>query len=772
MSVELFKSIGFNDQKAKETAGNKKLCGYLEAAIKEAGATDDTFGPQLYALALGINAKSLPHLGYVAKAIAKSKLKTNDQVAAALKFVESVKDGSIDEAAFDKACGVGVVVTPQEIEEAVRRLMDSKKAELEAKKWALLGALLGTLRTELRWANALAVKTEVEKQLLAAVGPKEAATKSVKEAKVDTAKPKDAAPAPSKPSISELGKSFKFVFEGQLSQLHKPGGNPQIRDSIIKEHLKRTGGKVITRFPPEPNGFLHIGHAKAINVNFGYAQAHNGITYLRYDDTNPEAEEEKYFTSILDTVQWLGFKPHAVTYSSDHFQRLYDLAVDLVRRDKAYVCHCTAEEINAGRGGESKGPRSECVHRNRPISESLREFERMKDGEYAEGEAILRMKMDMFNPNPQFWDLIAYRVKYSHHYRTGDDWCVYPTYDYTHCLCDSFEDITHSLCTTEFQLSRESYYWLVDALEIYKPVQWEYGRLNLTYAILSKRKLLKLVEEGYVRGWDDPRLYTLIAVKRRGFTPEAINAFVRELGVTTANSVIPVERLENYGRDHLNEAAPRLMAVLEPLKVTLTNLKEDYHEYITLPNKPRDESFGEHKVPFTRTIYIDRSDFREEDDPNFFRLALNKTVGLLNIPFPIRAKEIVKDNSGNIIEVKATYETGDKSKPKAYIQWVAESAKDKSPVKMEVRNYSNLFHHSNPMDKTLVPGGWLSDINRDSLQVISNAYAEVGLFAAKVEDKFQFLRLGYYCVDQDSKIDEGKYVLNRTVTLKEDAGKA
>ena len=259
-----------------------------------------------------------------------------------------------------------------------------------------------------------------------------------------------------------------------------------------------------------------VGHAKAININFGYAQAHDGITYLRYDDTNPEAEEEIYFKSILELVEWLGFKPYKITYSSDHFQKLYELALELVKKDKAYVCHCTGEEIHAHRGGDAKGPRTECIHRNRPVGESLREFKRMKNGEYAEGEAILRMKMDMTNPNPQFWDLVAYRVMYAHHFRTKDAWCIYPTYDYTHCLCDSFEDITHSLCTTEFYLSRESYYWLVDALEIYKPVQWEYGRLNLTYAILSKRKLLKLVQDGYVQGWDDPRLYTMIAVRRRG----------------------------------------------------------------------------------------------------------------------------------------------------------------------------------------------------------------------------------------------------------------
>jgi glutaminyl-tRNA synthetase len=359
------------------------------------------------------------------------------------------------------------------------------------------------------------------------------------------------------------------------------------------------------------------------------------------------------------------------------------------------------------------------------------------------------------------------------HHRTGDTWCIYPTYDYTHCLCDSFEDITHSLCTTEFTLSRESYYWLVDALEIYKPVQWEYGRLNLTYAVLSKRKLLQLVKDGYVRGWDDPRLYTLIAVKRRGFTPEAINAFVREIGVTTANTVIPVERLENYVRDHLNEVAQRRMVVLRPLKVILTNLPESHREEVVVPNNPRDKGMGDRKCPFTRVIYIDASDFREAADADFYRLSLGGSVGLLNLSHPIVAESVVKDPiTGAVIEVHARYVTsGGVAKPKAYIQWVAESSEDASPVRLEVRNYSNLFKSPNPHDKKAVPGGWLSDVNPDSLEVIDGAFADVGIKGAAVGDKFQFLRLGYYCVDEDSDIAAGKLVLNRTVSLKEDVGK-
>lgn len=574
----------------------------------------------------------------------------------------------------------------------------------------------------------------------------------------------------SKPA--EMAKSEKFIFEGELSKLHKAGGNPQIKPELIEQHLKRTGGKVITRFPPEPNGFLHIGHAKAININFGYAKAFDGLTYLRYDDTNPEAEEEQYFTSILDTVKWLGYTPTKITYSSDYFQQLYELAVELIKKDKAYVCHCTGEEIHAMRGGHEKGPRSGCKHRNRPVQESLDEFQKMKDGKYKEKEAMVRMKMNMHNPNPQFWDLVAYRILFTPHFRSGKDWCIYPTYDYTHCLVDSFEDITHSLCTTEFRLSRESYYWLVDALEVYKPVQWEYGRLNIDGTVLSKRKLMKLVDEKLVDGWDDPRLFTLVALRRRGFTPEAINAFVRDLGVTTSNTVISLERLENTVRDHLNDITPRLMAVLSPLKITLTNVPDDYLEEITVQNKPRDPSKGTRVLPFTKTVYIDTSDFRDQPDPNFYRLTLGTTVGLLHVPFPIRATEIITKNG--VTEVKAIYEkpelnNGAKpSKPKAYIQWVGESVKHHSPVQVEARLYSNLFHHANPFDKDLVPNGWISDVNSDS-KTSMQALVDIGILSAQVEDKFQFLRVGYFCVDKDTC--PGKIVVNRTVTLKENSKK-
>ncbi|KAI9726713.1 MAG: Glutaminyl-tRNA synthetase [Cirrosporium novae-zelandiae] len=569
--------------------------------------------------------------------------------------------------------------------------------------------------------------------------------------------------------------------------------------AIFKEgFLKHVYGErptdsVMTRFPPEPNGFLHIGHSKAIAINFGFAKFHGGKCYLRYDDTNPEKEDEIYFTSILEMIEWLGFHPYKITYSSDHFQRLYDLAEDLIKRGKGYVCHCSKAEINKQRGGDKgeKGERYACEHRERPIEESLAEFRGMRDGKYKAQEASLRMKQDLTDGNPQMWDLTAYRVVEREHHRTGDKWRIYPTYDFTHCLCDSFENITHSLCTTEFINSRVSYEWLCDALELYKPMQREYGRLNITGTVLSKRKILALVEKGIVRGWDDPRLYTLIALRRRGVPPGAILAFVSELGVSTTNSSIQLARFEQAVRRYLEQTVPRLMLLMDPIPVIITNLPDDHIEEIELPFAPKDPAMGAHTVPFTKKVYIDRCDFREVDSKDFFRMAPGKSVGLLKVPFPIKAESFKKDEStGLVTEVYATYEKpaeGEKfKKPKTYIQWVADSPKHGSPMRTEVRVFNSLFKSDNPDS---VEGGFLNDVNPTSEEIYPNAMVETGLGevrdrapwpeAAGETDKktagvetvrFQGMRVAYFAMDSDTK--DGKIVLNRIVSLKEDTGKA
>ncbi|KAG0738771.1 hypothetical protein G6F35_005236 [Rhizopus arrhizus] len=718
-------------------------------------------------------------------------LKTTDQVQAAIKFSEE----GFKEEEFDAATGVGVVVSPEEIKAAVNEYIESNKENIVSNRYKTLGPTLANTRRmpSLRWADGGKIKDEVEAQFLALLGPKD--ERDAPQKKKKEAKPAAAAAKGEKKVEEKQVDLTKTFFEGELGKLHKPGGNKQIKPELMEEHLKTTGGKVVTRFPPEPNGYLHIGHAKAINVNFGYAKAHGGVTYLRYDDTNPEAEEEKYFVSILETVRWLGFEPFKITYSSDYFQELFDLAVRLIKKGLAYTCQCTPEEINACRGGKDHGERRACEHRERPIEETLDQFMKMKEGRYKEGEITLRMKMDLTSGNPQFWDLIAYRVMYTPHFRTHDAWCIYPTYDFTHCLVDSFENITHSLCTTEFRQSRESYYWLVDAVEVYKPVQWEYGRLNVNGTIMSKRKILKMVNNNYVSDWDDPRLYTLVGIRRRGVPPEAINSFVLELGVTTSLTSIDIARFDNKVREYLDKTTPRLMAIQDPVRVVLTNVPDDFVEEVVVPNKPRDPAMGEHKVPFAKVLYIDRSDFREQDAKGYFRLAPGKSVGLLYAKHPIHCVSYKKDAEGKVTEIECVYENeGEFKKPKTYIHWVAESAKHNSPVKIdELRVYERLFKHDIPDS---VEGGYLNDINENSLEVVKGAIAEVGIYdhiaewvkktnggKDKESMRWQFTRTGYFCLDKDTELDaelilagkvkEGlsKIIVNRTVSLKEDAEK-
>lgn len=581
-------------------------------------------------------------------------------------------------------------------------------------------------------------------------------------------------------------------------------------DSMFKEgwlkgvYAERPTEHVYTRFPPEPNGYLHVGHSKAIAVNFGFARYHGGSCYLRFDDTNPDAEEEKFVVAIQEMVAWLGFQPYKITYSSDNFDRLYELAEKLIEYDGAYICQCTDDEIKLQRGGPKNGPRFACAHRDRPTEESLAEFRAMRDGKYKPREAFLRMKQNLEDGNPQMWDLAAYRISEKPHHRTGQKWRIYPTYDFTHCLCDSFEGITHSLCTTEFLQSRVSYEWLCDAVKVYKPMQREYGRLNVTGTIMSKRKLAKLVQLGIVHDWDDPRLYTLVALRRRGVPPGAILSFINEIGISTALTNIQIVRFEQSVRKYLELTVPRLMIVLDPVPVIIDNLPDDFEEEVELPFAPKNPAMGSHVVPFTKTVYIDRSDFREVDSKDFFRMAPGKSVGLLKVPYPLRATSFHRDEIfGRVIEIHAEYEKpaeGDSfKKPKSYIQWVGKSEKYGSPIPAEARLFNPLFKSENP---DAAEGGFLSDIKDGSEEIYSNAMVETGLtevrrrapwpeeageqnmkkgdlMAEHRNDpkipgfetvRFQGIRVAYFCLDKDTTAD--KIVLNRIVNLKEDAGKA
>uniref|UniRef100_A0A8C4GQ72 Glutamine--tRNA ligase n=1 Tax=Dicentrarchus labrax TaxID=13489 RepID=A0A8C4GQ72_DICLA len=749
--LALFTSIGLSEQKAKETLKNEALSSALKDAVTQAqrvrGASgvDKTMGTLLYNMASRL--KDTKRLTFLSDNIAQCKICTELQLAAALDFVKSHPQEPINQKAFEEACGVGVVITPEQIEDAVSTVIKKHKEQLLNERYRFnMGLLMGEARTALKWADGKVIKNEVDMQVLHLLGPKTEADLEKKPKVTHKAKVAENEAKVKKDEVAMNGENYKT--EGYVI-------TPNTMD-LLKKHLEITGGQIRTRFPPEPNGILHIGHAKAINFNFGYAKANNGICFLRYDDTNPEKEEEKYFTAIKDMVEWLGYKPYAVTHASDNFQQLYDLAVDLVRRGHAYVCHQKGEELKGHNAPASPW-------RDRPVEESLVLFDRMKKGVFAEGEATLRMKMVMEDGK---MDPVAYRIKYTPHHRTGDEWCIYPTYDYTHCLCDSIENITHSLCTKEFQARRSSYFWLCNALDVYCPVQWEYGRLNLTYTVVSKRKIIKLVETGVVRDWDDPRLFTLTALRRRGFPPEAINNFCARVGVTVSQTTTEPHLLESCVRDVLNDSAPRVMAVLEPLKVTITNLPENSKSDVRVPDFPANEAKGSHVVPFTRTIFIEQSDFREVMEKGYKRLTPEQPVGLRHAGYIISVQKVIKVRcfKGKVVELEVTCCSSDTAeKPKAFIHWVSQ------PLLCEVRLYERLFLHKHPEDPAEVPSGFLSDINPHSMQTISSALVDISVKEAKVFDKFQFERVGYFSLDPDSTAD--KFVFNRTVTLKEDPGK-
>lgn len=691
---------------------------------------------------------------------------------------------------------------------------------------------------------------KISKRAAEKAAKKEAAKKAKEAAKAQAPPPatsKPAAPSTSNKSTTEAVDPFKT---GWLKGVYN----------------EKPVADVQTRFPPEPNGYLHIGHAKAITVNFGFAKSYGGKCNLRFDDTNPAKEEEQFFTSIKDMVTWLGFEPARITHSSDDFDRLYDLAEELIQRGKAYVCFCSGADVKAGRGGTDHGPRSVCKDWSAPVEDNLKEFRAMRDGKYEAGEAHLRMKQYLATKpseyevteddtpdskaakaklkraadNPALWDVAAYRVKKeNYHHRTGNKWRIYPTYEFTHCLCDSFEGITHSLCTVEFETLRPAYNWLLEALDIKTPssdekgpMQREYGRLNVEGTILSKRRIAMLVggttvgeeaanpldeaadgvegiqlgEDGeeeseatktvvsgagrkippVVRDWNDPRLFTLVALRRRGVPPGALKKFVFDLGVTKANANTATHTLDACIRSYLERTVPRLQLVLDPIKVTFTNLPDGYVEERDVPFDPKDPEKGSHKIPFAKVIYIDRDDFREVDDPDFFRLSPGQSVRLLHAEHPMKIVSLAKDEAGKVIGIEAEYGS-EVPESKARIHWVAESPAHNSPIKAECRIFNPLFKSQKPNELDWKAGGYYDNINPDSEVVYTDALVEVGFReiqanapwpktegetknnADKSGVRFQGVRTAYFAEDQDSTPD--RVVLNRIVSLKEDTGK-
>ncbi len=543
--------------------------------------------------------------------------------------------------------------------------------------------------------------------------------------------------------------------------------------AIIEEDLRngKNESRVHTRFPPEPNGYLHIGHAKSICLNFGTAAKYNGKCNLRFDDTNPVKEDVEYVDSIRDDVHWLGFDwGGREFFASDYFDQIYQFAEDLIKKGKAYVCDLTADQIAEQKGTPTR-PGIESPYRNRTVEENLDLFRRMKAGEFPEGSKVLRAKIDMASPNMHMRDPIMYRIIFGHHHRTGDKWCIYPMYDFAHGQCDSIEKITHSLCTLEFEVHRPLYDWFVKELEIFAPQQIEFARLNMTYTVMSKRKLLELVKNNFVNGWDDPRMPTISGLRRRGYTPESIRNFSEIIGVAKRDNVIDVSLLEFCIREDLNKRASRVMGVLNPVKLVITNFPEGVVEEMPAINNPENPEAGIRNVPFTRELYIEREDFMEEPAPKFFRLAPGKEVRL-KYSYIIKCEDFVKDPvTGEITEIHCTYDPETLSgrsqsnrKVKGTLHWVSAS----NALEAEIRLYDRLFMSEDPED---VEEGidYKTNLNPDSLKILKG-FVEPSLSNAQPLDKYQFERIGYFCTDYDTK--EGKLVFNRTVSLKDSWTKA
>jgi glutaminyl-tRNA synthetase len=538
-----------------------------------------------------------------------------------------------------------------------------------------------------------------------------------------------------------------------------------IRDIIIEDvESGKYEGRVQTRFPPEPNGCLHIGHAKAICLDFGLAAEFGGKTNLRFDDTNPSKEETEYVHAIMEDVRWLGFQWDGLKYASDYFQQLYDWAIQLIKAGKAYVCDLSADEIRQHRGTLTE-PGRESPYRNRSVEENLDLFERMKQGEFPDGSRTLRAKIDMSSPNLNLRDPVMYRILHMDHHRTGSQWCIYPMYDYAHGQSDSIERVTHSICTLEFDNNRPLYNWFIEQLGIFPSRQYEFDRLALTHTLLSKRKLLKLVEEGHVSGWDDPRMPTLSGMRRRGYTPEAIRNFIASVGVSKTNGITQLQQLEYFLRQDLNRIVPRVMCVQKPLRVVIENYPDDQVEEMDAINNPEEASAGTRKIPFSKVLYIEDDDFREDPPKQFYRLAPGREVRL-RYAYLITCTEVIKDSSGSIVELRCTYDpatrggnTPDGRKVKSTIHWV--SAAHALPA--EIRLYDNLFVKEDPND---VEEGreFTANVNPDSLQVLQDCMIEPSVRDAEPGSKYQFERLGYYCVDRDSS---DKLVFNRTIGLRD-----
>eukprot|EP01101_Sappina_pedata_P001268 TRINITY_DN11369_c0_g1_i1.p1 TRINITY_DN11369_c0_g1~~TRINITY_DN11369_c0_g1_i1.p1 ORF type:complete len:773 (+),score=368.15 TRINITY_DN11369_c0_g1_i1:30-2321(+) len=741
----LFIKIGLTETKALETAKNAALSANLLALIQASGTDsgcEKTIGAIFYTVAAKYP-KSSKHIPLLVKNIVDKKI-VSSNLPLALELLEKTREEDLSQEQFEKECGIGAVVT----EDDIRAFIKQHLATLD--KAPKKTDIIAVAKKELKGVDGKILNTIATAEINAYLkeNPGVAAPVKVEEK-------------------TKVVKDEQTNFLPQSVELFDPKDNTQLNDEILKKHLEYTGGMVRTRFPPEPNGYLHVGHVKAMNLDFGYATKKGGVCFLRFDDTNPEAETPEYIDGIINNVDWMGFKPYKITYSSDYFSQLHAFAVELIKKNKAYICHETAEEMSEGRQMKLRGEGAtqktcrDSPSRNRPIEESLELFDKMRKGFFKEGTITLRLKQEMQSPNPCMRDLVAYRIKYCAHPHVGDAWCIYPTYDFTHPIVDSLENITHSLCTLEFQNRREVYNWLLDQLEIYRPRQIENSRLCISHILLSKRKLIKLVNSGIADGWDDPRLPTLTGFRRKGYRPTALCDFCERVGITPVDNIVEMGLLEYCVRQDLDNFCKRGMAVLHPLKVVIENYPADRVEELDAFNHPGNKDRGTHKIFFSKVIYIDRSDFRAQDSNDYFGLAPNKEVGL-RYAYNITCTEVIRDDSGDVVELRAVVDLQKTRKPKGHIHFVGSPAPGKEPQRAEIRLYDHLFKSANPAE---LGDNWLDDINPHSLVVCKDAFIDNFVASHSVEDKLQFERLGFFNKDRDST--DAVHVWNRTVTLKD-----
>jgi len=787
---DLFESIGLTHETAKQVASKRKVSSALREVIDEAGVTSGCtkgVGSLLYTISTKHPPAALSARPLLARMVADGRVSRSVQLEAALLWLKTLGAADVTESALADAAGVGVVVSPDIIKRGVQAALAQYHDELMEERYQFpmmkLRPAAISFESKLRFADNKDFKDELDNAVSALLGPKgdQDFKKSDKKKRVQGIESRGAL------SLDILTDPFSiFSSPNQNNQVHTEirmsWGDvlrPLNSSSQLERHIDEVTrlmssfgapgpdlgdfpgfGNVVTRFPPEPNGYLHIGHAKAMYINFGFARSRGGICYLRFDDTNPSAERQEYIDHIQDIVHWLGWEPCSVTYSSDHFHRLYEFAVKLIKAGYAYVCHQSSAQI-----AEERELRRESPWRNRPIWENLQIFEDMRRGKIGEGDATLRMKMDVKNDNYNMFDLIAYRIKFEPHPRTGAEWCIYPSYDYTHCIIDSIENITHSLCTLEFETRRASYFWLLDKLELYKSIVWEYGRLNISNNVLSKRKLNILATKNYVFGWDDPRLLTLAGLRRRGYSASAINSFCKSLGITRNDTLIPYDRLENYARADLEGRAERTMCVQDPLRVVISNLPEHELHVLSCPKHPLNSDMGTSEIPFCRIVYIEHSDFREKDSKNYYGLAPGKQV-LLRHAYPITCDSYELGSDGRPSELQCTFDPERLTKPKGVIHWVAAEKCGTAPGTVTLRLYDKLFNSEEPSGLE----HFTDDLNPNSFVEKNGVLAMPALLRAKAGDVFQFERIGYFCVDPDSSGARG-LILNRTCSLRESSEK-